>query len=425
VRARALRIAPLVAALAVAAAGTARGEVIPGPDPGRLEHFTMATPEGEADYLVYTPSTVDSRTPVPLYVMTHGCNTTALQQARADLHHPVAERERFVVLYPDFAPATHPVRCWRWTDPASQQRDGGDPATIAAETRAVMAHWNIDAQRVYAMGMSSGAFMTSILGATYPDLYAAIGIMAGGPYRTYACLGDRGAPRPQAETPELAQGAYDAMGSHARVVPVIELHGTADNTVPPPCGEQAIEQWLRTDNLVITHGARQDGPLALSAARTRTVAEPGRRAAQVRDYVDAQGCLVAEKWDIAGMDHFWTGGTTDPQYAAFTDPTGPNGAEATWAFFKHFRRDDTNAPCAPAARSACHSRRAFALHLPRSAARRPRVTLAGRRLRIHGSRRPYVMVDLRGRPAGIYRVRVGGRVVRSFRTCARRHGTRR
>jgi poly(hydroxyalkanoate) depolymerase family esterase len=101
--------------------------------------------------------------------MTHGCNTTALEQARANLHHPVAERERFVVLYPDFAANTHPARCWRWTDPASQQRDSGDPATIAAETRAVMQRSNIDPQRVYAMGMSSGAFMTSILGATYPD----------------------------------------------------------------------------------------------------------------------------------------------------------------------------------------------------------------------------------------------------------------
>jgi hypothetical protein len=77
---------------------------------------------------------------------------------------------------------------------------------------------------------------------------------------------------------------------------------------------------------------------------------------------------------------------------------------------------------APAA-VPCSSRRRIRVTVPRRL-RRTRVTMAGRRLRVHGSRRPYVIVDLRGRRAGVYRVRMGSRVVRSFRTCARARGGR-
>jgi hypothetical protein len=49
------------------------------------------------------------------------------------------------------------------------------------------------------------------------------------------------------------------------------------------------------------------------------------------------------------MGHFWSGGTTDPAYANFTDPKGPSAAEATWAFLSRYRKPDTGMPCAEAA----------------------------------------------------------------------------
>jgi acyl-homoserine lactone acylase PvdQ len=74
------------------------------------------------------------------------------------------------------------------------------------------------------------------------------------------------------------------------------------------------------------------------------------------------------------------------------------------------RMDATPAP------RRCTSRRRLTIRVPRGA----RVTVAGRRVRVRGRR---AVVDLRGRPAGVVRVRiVQGRStrVRSFRTCARR-----
>jgi poly(3-hydroxybutyrate) depolymerase len=51
--------------------------------------------------LVYTPAGLSTRRPVPLFVMVHGCNTTADQQMGATQLNVLADREKFVVLYPD------------------------------------------------------------------------------------------------------------------------------------------------------------------------------------------------------------------------------------------------------------------------------------------------------------------------------------
>ena len=66
----------------------------------------------------------------------------------------------------------------------------------------------------------------------------------------------------------------------------------------------------------------------------------------VKSFLDPDGCLIAERWIVHGMGHFWSGGTTDPAYANFTDPKGPSAAEATWAFLSRYRRSDTGMPCA-------------------------------------------------------------------------------
>ena len=387
----------------------ARAEQIATGDPGQLESFTVPTDEGPAEYLLYTPSTVGDGEAVPLYVMTHGCNTEPIEQARANLHHPVAERERFVVLYTDFPRLTHPGRCWRWTDPASQQRGMGDPEILVSQVRDVMARRAVDPERVYAMGMSSGAMMTSIVGAAYPDLFAAIGLMAGGPYRTYACEAAYAGAHDGSETPLLAQGAFEAMGAHARVVPALVVHGDRDGVIHPACGEQALEQWLRTNNLVLSGGAGQEAPLALDPAATRTVAEPGRHTATVRDYVDAEGCLVAQKWDVHGMDHAWSGGSDDPALRKFTDPAGPNAAELSWAFFERYRRTDTAPPCAEAPPPAACT---VTVRIPRAIAHDARVRSGGRRYPVR-KRRARVTVRGRARVVVAGRTRSGERVRRA------------
>jgi lysophospholipase L1-like esterase len=191
--------------------------------------------------------------------------------------------------------------------------------------------WPIAADRVYAIGMSSGAFETSILGAEFPDLYAAIGIHSGAAFKRgmVGCLETGYVPL--LSTATLAREAYAAEGPRARVMPVILFHGDADTTIPYQCGQQALAQWLDTDNSVLS--AAPGTPIDTTPSSTVNGTVSGGHAYTVDTYTDAAGCAIAQLWTVHGMNHFWSGGSGDPASARFTDPKGPSAAAASWAFF--------------------------------------------------------------------------------------------
>lgn len=333
-----------VTCLSPVSAGPAQSVAAPSEKRGTLEEHVYEGAFGTNPYLVYTPASYlrSPQRPVPVVVMIHGCNTFADEQAAASAWHEIAERERFLVVYPDNTneaadvdrwAGTHPGQCWRWYDATSNRRGSGDPAQLAGLTREVTDRWNVDKRRVYAVGMSSGAMMTSILGATYPDLYAAIGVVAGCAYLATVCLGQE--VHGQVESPELqARAAHAAMGEHARVVPMIEMHGDRDTTIPPAEGLNAVRQWLMTNNRVLSGDSR--GPLSLAPASTVTATTNGGYDYEVDRYMDGDGCPVSEHWRIPAMGHFWPGGTPDPAWSGWTDWRAPSGAEATWAFLSRF-----------------------------------------------------------------------------------------
>ena len=169
-------------------------------------------------YAVYVPPSMNAGSAAPLVVVLHGCDMTADQMAAASQYDTLAERDHFIVLYPDVdtLDAESYGRCWRaiWA-PDLEGRGIGDSSAIADMTRAVMRRWHTDPGRVYAIGISAGGFETAILGAYYPDLYAAIGIHSGAPYRG-AEPGCFPASESSADTNTLAGDALAAMGARAR-----------------------------------------------------------------------------------------------------------------------------------------------------------------------------------------------------------------
>lgn len=380
------RLCVLTVVAVVGAASTAAAAVAP-PDPGSTQTFTYGSGSSAYPYIVYVPTSYRPTHPAPLVVMTHGCQTTADEQLRANLYNQVAEREGIVMLYPDVkaseAAQPGPLRqCWLFPVPTNWHRDAGDPAAIAGMTRTVMARWRVDPERVYMVGMSAGSFMTSIMAAAYPDLFAAVAINAGGAYADGTCLfAPGGIPASTS-----AQWARTEMGVRARIVPRMVMGGDHDQGVPPACADKALEQGLRTDNLVV--GASQTSPIPLTPASAREVPKAGGYSTTVSTYRDPAGCIIGERWLIHGMNHFWPGGSTDPALASFTDPKGPNGAEATWQFLSRYTKSGTAMPCAEApprpappprapAATRCPSRSVTVIVPP--GARSLRVTVNGRR----------------------------------------------
>jgi poly(hydroxyalkanoate) depolymerase family esterase len=330
--------AAVAAAIAVALASQSSA-----PGASRYQHGSLAAGGGIYHYAVYVPAGYQGASVVPLVVVLHGCNTTADQQAAAGRYNAMAGRHRFVVLYPDVDAVDEAHgRCWRgiW-DPGSEGRGRGDADAIADMTRAVIARWHIDRTRVYAIGISAGGFETSILGADYPDLYAAIGVHSGAPYMGGpGCLAASQSP---ADTGALAHAALAAMGPRARVMPVIVFHGDEDPTVPYRCGQQTVAQWLLTDDLIL----QREGHAALPATPTISqAAVVGGHAYAVASYTDRLGCPVAQLWTIHGMGHYWSGGSADPASARYSDPRGPSAAMGSWAFFSRWRLSRPLAGCA-------------------------------------------------------------------------------
>ncbi|HWF53878.1 MAG TPA: PHB depolymerase family esterase [Solirubrobacteraceae bacterium] len=316
-----------------------------GPEPGQWQEFSYGSTLLPDTYIVYTPPSYTPGRPMPLLVMIHGCQTTAYQQMESTEFNQLAAEKGFVVLYPDFDVTGElqpgPLRqCWRFFEPGSWMRGDGDAGTIGGETMTVLSRWDINPQRVYVAGMSAGGFMTPIMIASYPDLFAAGTVAAGGSYGDGTCL--LGLPG-DVNAEQSAQLAFNDEGARRAVVPLLVMGGDADTSVPPPCVDQTVQQSLRTNNLVID--GSQTSPISLTPASVTAYAPAGKLPYKVSTYLDPEGCVIAQRWLIHGMAHFWPGGSPAPQWAGFTDPQAPSGADAAWSFLSSYTKPDPLSSC--------------------------------------------------------------------------------
>ena len=279
--------------------------------PGVVERRVLA--DGYSS-ITYVPSTVDRSRPAPLLVVLHACNQTAEWLQGSGDFDAEAERQGFVVLYADFDPLQRPLWCWRTQ--SDVRRAGADPAAIAAMVRDAVARQTprIDAARVYVAGMSSGAMMATVLGATYPDRFAAIAVSAGCAYRARTCVH----AAPSGHALALARAVVRAMGPRRRVLPVLVVHGDRDAVVPFAHSRQIVDQWRVAGTLIASGTPRR--PIAARPVGVRSATAAGDRSATVESYADQRGRTVIERWTVHGLDHH--------------DGASP---ALVWAFFRQFR----------------------------------------------------------------------------------------
>jgi poly(hydroxyalkanoate) depolymerase family esterase len=293
--------------------------------PGKRISATFTNSVGSLDWTGYVPSTYKAGTPVPLVIALHGCTQTTDQFRQLTRWDAMAEAKGFIVVFPQQSQNSNQQKCWNFFQAAHMKRDAGEPALIAGITDWIKQHYTVDARRTFVNGLSAGGAMSSVMAATYPDVYAAAGIGSGCEYAaTAACAGYKSSDPVQA-----GQQAYAAMGSHARPMPVILFEGDKDTTVPPVNAQQLVQQWQVTDDLADDTTANKsvgDQPAKVVQGQV-----PSGRSYTVTTYVDRHQQDLIESWLVAGMGHAWSGGCSCAQYA---DPSGPDETAAMYSFFE-------------------------------------------------------------------------------------------
>jgi polyhydroxybutyrate depolymerase len=299
---------------AVGALAVAGCQTTPKLHPGDFD-FSIAFQEIERTYKLHVPPQLDVSRALPLVIMLHGGMGTADGAAAWYGWNEQSDLAGFLVAYPQGVDRTwNAEHCC-----GAARRDGmDDVGFILAVIADIQARAPVDPRRIFATGMSNGAMMSYRLAAERPDIFAAIGPVAG------AIGGQANASSPLQVIPTPSQP-----------VAVMIFHGMADQNVLYEGGEtvsgltpgridlsvdDAVAFWVQADGAAAT-------PVD-SANETGHVLRRAHAAA------DGYGDVV--RYAIVGQGHAWPGGLA-PSVGPIPigDPPSQeiSATAALWEFF--------------------------------------------------------------------------------------------
>ena len=289
------------------------------PEGGRFLERSYTNGSGTRSYKLYIPSGYVGQA-VPLIVMLHGCTQNPDDFATGTRMNDLAEEHTFLVAYPAQAGNANMQKCWNWFQAADQQRGRGEPSIIAGITSQVAEEYEVAEGRVYIAGMSAGGAMAAIMGATYPDLYTAVGVHSG--------LAPGAASDLSSAFTAMRQGGpvvahENVSGRDREILPTIIFHGDGDTTVHPRNGDRLL--------------AHLSSGRSVSSLRVRTRrgrVQGGHEYTRFT-YHDTEGRELVERWSVHGLGHAWSGGSYPGSY---TDPKGPDASAEMVRFFEHHKR---------------------------------------------------------------------------------------
>ncbi|HMA92001.1 MAG TPA: PHB depolymerase family esterase [Polyangiaceae bacterium] len=266
-----------------------------GKKPGALRgksNQTISVGGVSRTFVQYVPPDLEPNQSTPVVFVPHGWLMSGEQMYTITNYHLIADREHFVVFYPDGQPAS--LGPWNVGEGACPSNlvllptaTGNDQAFLDAMLEFIESDRCIDRKHVFMSGFSMGGYFSNETGCLRSEI-AAVGPHSGGSHELSNCT--------------------------SRRKPVILFHGDADGLIPASCGKEARDRWV-----------------ALNGCSQITENHPVRRGHcefSVGCPVDGQVVLCL----FEGMDHGWAGGAN----ATFSFPDYESAAELGWSFFKTY-----------------------------------------------------------------------------------------
>jgi poly(hydroxyalkanoate) depolymerase family esterase len=187
-----------------------------------------------------------------LVVVLHGCGQTAASYDLGAGWSTLAQHYGFALVMPEQQRINNGNTCFNWFNPEDTARDSGEARSIREMIAHMAATHRIDPRRIFITGLSAGGGMTSVMLATYPEVFAAGAIIAGLPYGIASNLREaldgmfHSPERPERELGDFVRRA----SSHSGPWPKVSVwHGSADRTVNPGNANEIVKQWLDLHDL--------------------------------------------------------------------------------------------------------------------------------------------------------------------------------
>ncbi len=254
-------------------------------------------------YRLYVPANYSAGGDRSLILNMHGLGSNSFEQQVYTNFMPIADTAGFLMVYPQ-ALVNSGVTYWNIGIPVISSTD--DVKFLSALIDTVRNHYHVDLQRVYATGMSLGGYMSHYLALNLNDRITAIASVAGSMY----------------------SGVYSTTHP-ARAVPMMQIHGTADSTVPYNGNftgidiDTLVKFWVSNDgcNPIPVHTNLPDIDTTDHTTVTHDVYTGGAHGA------------TCELYRIEGGEHTWPGaqisvGITNQDFSASVE---------IWRFFRSYK----------------------------------------------------------------------------------------
>lgn len=256
-------------------------------------------------YRLYKPAIYTGTTPRPLILNLHGYTSNANSQQLYSNFMPIADTANFLMVCPQGTKDGSNQPYWNAGFSTTQVND---IAFLSALIDSLDLTYNINLNRVYSTGMSNGGFMSHTLACELSNRITAIASVTGGIFTTQ----------------------YGVNCHPTRPVPVMQIHGTADGTVPFAGNmsqgmmpiDSVVKYWVTKNNC---------NPIATFSNVPNTNTSDGCTAEHYKYNGGNLGSTV-ELYKIIGGGHTWPGFP----FGGVGTNMDINASKEIWRFFNKY-----------------------------------------------------------------------------------------